>query len=146
MAHPTDMTHPVTRAELEEVIAELRTELRTELRSDMSGFATRDELAALRTDMNNSFASVAQQFVVVNQQLTALATDARDVRQEMREIRHDIRNLPEEIARFNRGDREQTIRELRLLDDKYADLPARVKKLEERPSPRASVRRRKRAS
>jgi uncharacterized coiled-coil DUF342 family protein len=160
VSEPTDMTHPVTRAELKEVITDLRielrsdiTDLRTELRSDitelrtdfrsdisqlrseMSVFASRDELAALRSDMNNSFASVAQQFVGVNQQITALATDVR-------EIREGIRNLPEEIARFNRGDKEQTIREIRLLDDKYADLPARVKKLEEQSAPRAKARRR----
>jgi hypothetical protein len=142
VSEPTDMTHPVTRAELEEVITELRTELRSdisELRSEMSVFATRDEFAALRSDMNISFASVAQQFVVVNQQITALSTDVREIRQ-------GIRNLPEEIARFNRGDKEQTIREIRLLDDKYADLPGREKRLEERAPPQAKARRRSRAS
>ena len=75
-----------------------------------------------------------------------VASSSRSAATDVREIRQGIRNLPEEIARFNRGDKEQTIHEIRLLDDKYADLPERVKKLEERSPPRAKARRRTRAS
>ena len=140
MAKPTDMTHPVTRAELDEVVDKLRSELRSELhelrselRTDMSAFATRDELAALRTDMNNSFVSIARQFADI------------DVRFD--EVNDRFDRLPAEIASYNRALQEVDYRrELRAVDDKYADLPARVKKLEERPAPRANARRRTRAS
>ena len=110
MPNQTDMTHPVTCADLDEVVAKLAT--KTELADAVAKLAT-------KADMDSSFAAVAAQ---------------------MRELTQAVQKCPRRSAKFDRGERDQFSREIRLLDDKYADLPARVKKLEEQSTPQAKRR------
>jgi hypothetical protein len=103
------MSDPVTHEEFRAGLDELRVELRGEMA--MWGGALNANIEVLRTEM-------------------------REMRTEMREMRTEMRDtkieLSRDLSRHVRAIDEEHRADLKVVDEKYADLPDRVSALEKR--------------
>jgi hypothetical protein len=154
------MDHQVTRRELREELAryptkdDLREELaryptkddlREQLQKELARYATKDDLVAAKNELRAELASkddlrrVEHRFETTSQnmlQILLREMDRRDARMvaEFAAIRGEIADmrgsLHSELAQHTRAIEESTRAQLRVLDDKYADLPSRVSALE----------------
>jgi hypothetical protein len=114
-----DMTTPLTRRDLDEVLDQR-----------LAKYPTRDELderlTKLRTDLRAEFAADRAAL------RTEIAADTRATNEKLRaEIAADTRALNEVLL-------EDAFKRFRVIDDQYKDLPTRVAKLERKvfPPPR----------
>jgi exonuclease VII large subunit len=126
MLDATDMSTPVTRGELREEIAQLETRLETRLDQKLENLETRLDQKLERLDQK--FERLDQKFERLDQKFEHL---------EIRlETRLDLwggallERLMTELARHTRASQEAMSTEISVIDEKYADLPARVTRLE----------------
>jgi pyruvate/oxaloacetate carboxyltransferase len=140
MVDATDMSTPVTRGELREELEhfrqELKQEFRHELNQELVHLATKAELAQLASQMATKaeLAQLASQ-MATKADLAQMATKA-DLAQMATKADLEIwggalfERLLTELARHVRASQEALSKQISALDDKYADLPARVHHLE----------------
>jgi hypothetical protein len=110
-----DMSAPVTRGELREELANLAT------KAELANLATKAELANLATK-----AELANLATKVDLELWAGALLARMTES----IERSEQRLLAELARHTNAIFESMAMQIRIIDDKYADLPARTNRLE----------------
>jgi hypothetical protein len=122
MAKVVDMSAPVTRGELREELAKLAT--KTEL--ELAKLATRTELElaklATRTELEVWGGALLARIESGEKRIGEL-------------IGRTEQRLLDELARHTRANHEATLTLLAAIDDKYADLPERTRRLEARVFP-----------
>jgi hypothetical protein len=130
------MSHPVTRAELIEVLDE---RLDQRLTERLAPFVTKDYLDERLDERLASFATKED----LDEQLERFATKEdlerfatkENLEGSLRAIAKQIEEIPgqilAELRTFVAGIQDQNRLELRAVDDPYRDLPARVTRLEE---------------
>jgi hypothetical protein len=134
------MSAPVTRSEFQETIARLAT--KAELREAIAPLATKAELReaiaplATKAELHEAIANaVAPLSSKADLEIWGGALMARmDAQSELlrREMHTMRRELQADLARHTSAIFESTQVMIRAIDDKYADLPGRVSKLESR--------------
>ncbi len=144
-----DMSTPVTRGELRAELAEFETRLEQKLvhlatkaelvhlatKADLENLATKAELENLATkaDLENLTGALLFRMNATDQRL--LAMDQRMIGMEQR--------LLAELERHSRANAESMSAQVSVIDEKYAGLPDRVKRLETDVSALQQRRRRK---
>jgi YesN/AraC family two-component response regulator len=155
MVDSTDMSTPVTRGELREELEHLRQEFKRELKQELAPLATKQELAQLATKQELAQLATKQELahlatkqelahLATKQELVPLATkrelelwggalQARIETSEQRLIERidgTERRLSAELARHVGAIHEAMLAWFAASDEKYADLPGRMSRLE----------------
>jgi chromosome segregation ATPase len=139
MVGPEDMSTPVTRSELREEIQRLddridRLDQKLEQRfaqmatkADLAQMATKADLAQMATkaDLDQRFAQMVTK-ADLDQRLAQMATKA-DLEIWGGAL---LERLLTELARHTKASQEALAAQISAIDDKYADVPARLNRLE----------------
>jgi hypothetical protein len=124
MVNSTDMATPVTRGELRDELMQLRREFKQQLeplatKAELEPLATKAELKPLATKVELEFWGGA-----------LLARLESSERRLLEHIDRGEQRLHAELARHANALHESMARMISTIDDKYADLPGRVNRLE----------------
>jgi len=138
MAYPSDMLEPVTRGELQEELKQLRLEIKqaieplaTKVELELWGGALR---AQITSDLQRSLQQQMQQQMQHIQQM---------LQQQMLHMQQQLQNTQQQLqldlARHANALHESMVALVHAHDEKYTDLPGRVRRLESAvfdPTPR----------
>ena len=142
MSNATDMSTPVTRAELREELAKMAT--KAELREELAKMATKADLReetekiraqmATKTELREETDKIrAEMATKTDLEVLGRALLARIESGEHRlstQMNDMEQRLHLELAGYARAHHEQMVSLISIIDEKYADLPGRVKRLE----------------
>lgn len=122
MSNANDMSTPVTRGELRDELQRFRQEFREEMQQLLSETLAR-ELAKLatKTELEMWGGALLARIEAGEQRLERGFTER---------IEHAKRELQADLARHTKAYHEATLSMLATMDEKYADLPGRVNRLE----------------
>ena len=112
MKDEMDMSAPVTRGELRQELEHFRQEFRQELKQE---FATKQELEHAVSQL-----ATKQELEMWGGALLARLEPLQGMEQR----------LLAELARYTKASQESMSKEVSVIDEKYADLPGRVSRLE----------------
>jgi hypothetical protein len=114
MMDATDMSTPVTRGELREELAQLAT------KAELAQLATKAELAQLATKVDLWGGAL----------VARIQSGERFMERLLERIDSSEQRLLAELARHTKASAEAMVAQISIIDEKYADLPLRMSRLE----------------
>ncbi len=159
MLPTNDMLTPATKADLREAIDDVFDKLRQDIRADRDAARAetreaiqtaidklRQEVKADRDTALDTWAGALRAELASKQDLRALGTQLRTELASKQELHATVDRLRTEMrsafAKLTRVVQESTYTHFTVIDDKYADLPPRVARLEAKVFPPRRTRRR----